>query len=261
MSLAAISYDSPAVLKNFADRKGITFPLLSDSGSKVIRAWGLLNDAVAANTAQFGIPHPGTFILDANGVVTARYFEEDFRERYTSSEILVRQFGLAAGSPQTESETKHLRLTASASLTTVKMGQRIALAIDVTLKPGMHVYAPGVEGYIPIDWAIADSPAIKVFPVSFPASKNLHLQAIDETVPVFEGQFKLVRDITIGADAKVKLALSADGNLIVKGAFRYQACDDRMCYLPQTVPVTWTLRYEALDRERAPTELQRQAPK
>lgn len=43
----------------------------------------------------------------------------------------------------------------------------------------------------------------------------------------------------------------------VQGTFRYQACDDRICYLSQTVPLQWTLRYEPLDYQRVPVELQR----
>jgi peroxiredoxin len=38
LGIAAVSYDSAAVLKNFADRQHITYPLLSDSGSQVIRS-------------------------------------------------------------------------------------------------------------------------------------------------------------------------------------------------------------------------------
>jgi peroxiredoxin len=38
LGLAAISYDSPAILKNFADRRKIAFPLLSDPDSLSIRS-------------------------------------------------------------------------------------------------------------------------------------------------------------------------------------------------------------------------------
>ncbi len=260
LGLAAISYDSPAILKSFAERTNITFPLLSDPDSRIIRAWGILNETVPAASPFYGIPYPGVFILDPSGVVVAKYFEDDYRERYTASEILMRQFGVEPGSKQMQSETKHLRLSTSVSLATVKWGQRIALVVDVDLKPKMHVYAPGVEGYIPIDWSITDSPAFKVHPITYPASRKIHLKAINETVPVYESHLRLVRDITIGPDAKVKPVLTEKGELIINGTFRYQACDDRTCYIPQNIPLTWTLRYEALDRQRAPADLQRKAP-
>ena len=43
LKLAGISYDSDAILKSFADRRNIEFPLLSDPDSNVIRAYDVLN--------------------------------------------------------------------------------------------------------------------------------------------------------------------------------------------------------------------------
>jgi hypothetical protein len=258
LGVAAISYDSAAILKNFATRRGITFPLLSDSGSQVIRRFGILNEEVPPDTPFFGIPYPGTYIVNPQGRVIAKYFEEDFTQRYTASDILVRQFGAAAAAAHTTAETKHLTISASASADVVRSGQRIALTLDLEIKPGMHVYAPGVEGeYIPIAWTMAQTEAVIVHPVTYPPSTKLRLAAIDETVPVYQGRLRLVRDITVGNDKKLKPVLGTGDELTVEGAFRYQACDDRMCYVPQTVPLKWRLHVEAHDRERAPSELQR----
>ena len=41
--MAAISYDSVDILKSFADRKKIEFPMLADTDSKTIRAYEVLN--------------------------------------------------------------------------------------------------------------------------------------------------------------------------------------------------------------------------
>ena len=43
LGLAVISYDSVPILKNFAERKNITYPLISDTDSRIIRAFGILN--------------------------------------------------------------------------------------------------------------------------------------------------------------------------------------------------------------------------
>ena len=57
LKLAAISYDSVEILKSFADRRKIDFPLLSDPDSKAIRAYEVLN---AEGTGQFkGMARPG----------------------------------------------------------------------------------------------------------------------------------------------------------------------------------------------------------
>ena len=258
--MAAISYDSAAVLKNFAGRRHITFPLLSDPDSKIIRAFGILNEEAPKDTFTYGIPHPGTFIVDPQGTVVTKYFEDNYRERDTASQVLVRQFGVRLGLAESRLENSHLKLTTWASTATVSQGQTISLIIDAELKPKMHVYAPGVKGYIPIDWSLAPSKAGSARAPTYPPSKTLHLPAIGETVPVYEGKFRLVREVTIGTEADIKPLLKEGKDLMLEGSFRYQACDDRECYLPQTVPLRWTLHFEPLDRQRVPEEMRRKAP-
>ena len=252
LGVAAISYDSVAVLKSFADRRGITFPLLSDADSKIIRAFGIFNDQSQEGTMQYGIPYPGTYLVDRAGRVTAKYFEDDYTQRFTSADILVSRFGESAGAAHGTVEAKHLRVSASASNARVRSGQRISLVLDVQLAPGLHVYAPGVKSdYIAIDWSIKESTALVVRPASYPTPKLLHLAAINETAPVYEGAFRVVREVTIGRVPA--------GPLEVEGAFRYQACDEKLCYPPETVPVRWRIEVESHDRERAPAELQKKA--
>ena len=75
LSLAGVSYDSVAVLADFSRRRGITFPLLSDPGSATIKRYGILNTTVPeTNQQSYGIPFPGTFMLNTQGVVTSRFF-------------------------------------------------------------------------------------------------------------------------------------------------------------------------------------------
>jgi hypothetical protein len=257
LGLAGVSYDSEDVLRTFADRKGIHFPLLSDPDSKIIRELGILNETVEKTNPTFGIPHPGAFVLDAKGVIVAKYFEDDYRERYTAADLLMHQFGVIPAQAKSDVEGKQLRLTAAASNAMVTVGQRVALTLDIELKPNMHVYAPGVDGYIPIDWTMQESDAGAVHAVSFPKSEMLHLPAIDETVPVFTSRFRLTRDVTIGAADKVKPLADDSGQFTLEGTLRYQACDDRVCYIPQNLPVKWMLQFQDLDRQRVPAELQR----
>lgn len=257
LNVVGVSYDSVEILHNFSERRNIHFTLLSDPESKIIREVGILNEGIPHNNPFFGVPHPVTFILDNKGVIVAKYFEEDYKQRFTAAEILVQRYGLVPETSRTEVEGKQLKAVTSASNSLVRGGQRIALVIDIDLKPGMHVYAPGVEGYIPIEWKIRDSEAWTVHPVTYPASEKLFLKAINETVPVYQGHLRLTRDITIAQEAKLKQVVSQSGSFIVEGTLRYQACNDRQCFIPQELPVKWPLQFEGLDRERVPAELQR----
>jgi hypothetical protein len=257
-AVVALSYDSPAILKHFANRAKITYPLLSDPDSKIIRAFGILNETVPAGNPFHGIPNPGTYLVDRDGKVISKYFEDDYTQRDTASEILVREFGASAGASHTTIETKHLKITSSASASVVKSGQHIVLTLDIELKPKMHVYAPGVqEGYRPIEWILKESAAASTAPPTFPPSATLFLEAINESVPVYREKTRLVRELTIAKDAALKPLLSAAGEFTITGDFKYQACDDRVCYIPATIPLKWTFIVESHDRERAPAELRR----
>ena len=84
--MVAISYDPVKTLRRFAQRRDITFPLLSDEGSRTIDAWGLRNEDVSKRIA--GVPHPGTFLLDGDGIVRAKLFQEGYKKRHSASDIL-----------------------------------------------------------------------------------------------------------------------------------------------------------------------------
>lgn len=257
MEIASLSYDSPELLRNFAGRKGLRYTMLSDPESRTIRAFGILNDNFPKDNPFYGVPFPGMYLIDEHGVVTAKYFEQDHRERYTAASVLVRQFG-EGGAARTVIETPHLRLTASASDTRLSPGGTATLVVELDLKPGMHVYAPGVAGgYIPIDWRSPASTLWLAGPVAYPPSRNLRLEAIHETVPVYENHVRLLRDLTIGQQQELTPALGAGGTLAVEESFRYQACDAKECYPPRSVPLKWVFQVDKLDSQRAPAELQR----
>jgi AhpC/TSA family/Disulphide bond corrector protein DsbC len=256
IAIAAVTYDSAAVLKSFADRRSITYPLLSDEGSRVIKELGILNTNVAADSPAFGVPFPVTYLLNSKGRVKRKYFEEDYRERYTAANILVREFN-ESGNPGQMIDAKHLKLRLTASNPAVHVGSRLMLIMDILLPPKMHVYAPGVVGYRPIAWDMAESKSWVVLPAEFPKAKQLHLKAIGETVPVFEKTVRITRDLVAGQTAELKPAIGPDGAITVEGEFHYQACDDKVCYAPERVPLRWVFPVTALDSVRVPPELRK----
>lgn len=84
--LVAISYDSSEILKRFAAKKSIAYPLLSDTGSKTIDAYGIRNKEATGRTS--GIPYPGTFIVGTDGVIRAKLFLEGYKERASAEAIV-----------------------------------------------------------------------------------------------------------------------------------------------------------------------------
>jgi hypothetical protein len=82
-------------------------------------------------------------------------------------------------------------------------------------------------------------PAAKRHAFEYPKSEMLRLEAIGETVPVYRGRIQIMREITFGQDGVLKPLVTSTGEVILKGSFHYQACDDRKCYLPEDVPLEW----------------------
>ena len=89
IELYAISYDDQKVLSEFASKQNIPFRLLSDVDSSVIRAYGILNEQVTEEAGPiFGIPYPGVYVTDEDGVVVAKFFHDTYKKR-DSPEILI----------------------------------------------------------------------------------------------------------------------------------------------------------------------------
>lgn len=86
--MTAVSYDPVETLRTFADRKKLTYTLVSDTGSKTIDAFGIRNEEVRGNKRMDGIPHPVIFVIGADGVVKAKLYEESYRKRPPSSLVL-----------------------------------------------------------------------------------------------------------------------------------------------------------------------------
>jgi len=249
IGVAALTYDPAETLATFAERVDIGYPLLSDPGSEIIKRFGILNESVPTDHQFYGIPHPGEYWLDADGRVTAKFFEQSHQDRFTAGRTLVRLFDAEAGPSATRIETQHLTATAWASDEEVRGGNRIALVVDLELPEKMHVYAPSVEGYIPIDWQAEDVEGLDYFAVEYPEAQMLRLDAINETVPVYEGSLRLIRDVRLGQPDDLA-HLVENGRVTLRGKLRYQACDDKVCYLPQTIDLEWTLGLESHDRMR-----------
>jgi peroxiredoxin len=79
--VAALSYDSPEILQTFTAKRHIAYTFLSDPKSEVIDLYKLRDPQYAPGSKAYGVPRPIIFILDKNGVIRAKLFEESFKVR------------------------------------------------------------------------------------------------------------------------------------------------------------------------------------
>ena len=262
LGLAVVTYDPTETLAAFAEARGITFPLLSDAGSATIREYGLLNEDMHPDRAPaerrammerfYGVPYPGTFMLDPDGRVTSRFFEAAYQERSTVASIAVRLGDAAAGGAggATRVDTDHLEALVWATDDVVAPGNRLSLVVDVTPKTDMHVYAPGDHAYRVIRLRTTAPDFLRPHEVAYPPSGLYHFEPLDETVAVYEEPFRLVQDVTIPMRPDIAERAAAPGaTLQVDAVLEYQACDHEVCYLPQAAPLRWELSWRPLIRD------------
>ncbi|MCW8875508.1 MAG: peroxiredoxin family protein [Kangiellaceae bacterium] len=86
--VAAISYDSPEVLKQFKDEAGISYTLLADVDSRTVNSYDVVNQKYKPGHRHYGIPYPGVMVIDTNGKLKDKYFYQGYKKRITAEHLL-----------------------------------------------------------------------------------------------------------------------------------------------------------------------------
>lgn len=138
-------------------------------------------------------------------------------------------------------ETPHLRLVTAIDAVATKPGTQHTLRFDVTPHPRIHVYAPGKHDYQVVGITLDQAPWFRASPTKYPPSETYHFVPLNERVEVYSQTFRLERTITVLSTPEARKALENQKTMTVRGKLEYQACDDKVCYAPQTIPVYFTL--------------------
>jgi len=120
---------------------------------------------------------------------------------------------------------------------TVRAGESVTLRVTVSIKPGYHVQAnPVLNPYlIPLLLTVQATPFIRAGEPVYPQAKRMRLLGSDEDLVIYDGTFLLEQPVSVSKD-------SPPGETTLAGSLRYQACDDRRCLTPRTLPVALGLR-------------------
>jgi peroxiredoxin len=278
LGLAAISYDSAAVLADFASRKGITFPLLSDHESVAIRAFGVADRKYSRGAEidvdssgyvpVYGLPYSAVFVLGPDGTVRWRFVSEHEELRFTGSSILERSGGVVVNQGRRPLEAGKLHVDAVASNASAGLGSRLIIGLELRMPPGWHVYAPQVtDGYRAITWQMDSSECSIIGDVAYPEPHWKQMVFSREKLPVYEGTLRLTREYIIkpllrDSEPSVfrlfcRSCLDSASKIHATGTLQFQACDERECFPPQSIPLEWKFDFLAPDRQRVPVKLWR----
>ena len=79
--LIGISYDQPGVQADFITQRGLKYTLLSDPKSEIIDRYNLRDPQYKQGSRAYGVPRPIIFVLDRNGIIKAKLYEETYVKR------------------------------------------------------------------------------------------------------------------------------------------------------------------------------------
>jgi len=236
--LVAISYDSVDTLSAFAEKRGITVPLLSDEGSHVIRELGLLNEHLAEQAAvygltprddQHGVAYPGTFVLDEHGIVLEKYFEQSYRVRPTAR--MVEEYAITATDEIPTSAVRAsndgLEVGAWTDAPTYHPYQQVRVHLNLSMTPDLHVYAaPAPDGYTPLRIHVESLDGLTVGELQLPTPRPFTIEGLDESFVVFEGTVRGMLPLMFTSNL---------GPTLLQIRLDYQACTATTCLPPSYV--------------------------
>ena len=124
-------------------------------------------------------------------------------------------------------------------------GSTHRVALDATLQPqgnGLHVNSnePLEDFLIPTVLTLDPPEGISLEALAWPTPIMLEQQGSDNPLAVFEETFVIGAAFTVASDLNA-------GNYSIPGSLRYQACDERMCYIPTTAPLEFQLTIESTE--------------
>ncbi len=249
LKVYGVSYDPQGALKRFSDKYGLTYDLLSDAGSVVIKRFGILNTVIDLDDPRagpfYGVPFPGTYVVDESGVVTEKFFNRHYATRTSAGTILDKTLGRALvreESPQAAHRDQRAIVTAFLSDKHLKLEVANSLHVRLEMAEGLHAYAePLPKGFYPTTVTVRPSPGVRIGAPIYPPTTPKRFEALDVTLNVYKGVVDIAVPITRTAewgrwpDLPSRFGFPAPQAVALNIVVKYQACSETICYLPQTV--------------------------
>jgi len=232
-------------LSAFSQAYKIQYPALSDQGSKVIRAFGILNTNIPSDHPfMYGIPWPGEYLLAADGTVLDKVFVPSYEFRRTASEVVLRNFGTGEGDNSVSIKTGAFTVTVTLSSDRCFPGQELGVALSIQMNPGWHIYGKPLPEYYRAVALEFSGDLVGRQHMNFPAPQIKFMPALNEILSVYEGSLQASGTLGIRwsppmpAPFLTPLAKTiTPGNHKIVGTLRFQACSETVCEPPDEVSV------------------------
>jgi peroxiredoxin len=249
----AAQFESLARLRGFVKQYGIDYTVLlagepSQLNERVPQADNLnafpttffigRDGLVRSIHAGFPSPASGEFYTEAKDELSReieRLLAEPAPARRTSR-ANARAASDAPRPTASRATSPHINLVAS--IESRNDGTSYDVIVDVTPHAGIHVYAPAAIGYSPVTLTVSPATGVSTGALTYPDPEDYYFKPLDEHVAVYQKPFRISQRVILDRAAIGRLNGMP---LTLSGTLSYQACDDRLCYKPERVPLSWTI--------------------
>ena len=239
------------MLREFSEKHDIGYPLLSDEGSVVIKQLGLYNEHLVQQATvygltprdnQFGVPYPGSFVLDEGGVIVDKRFEQSYRVRPQAADLLESAFGaeIGAAAVSDRASNDELGVTAWLNGAAYRPWQQLRLQLGIQIGQGLHIYGrPIPNGFYALEVDVAPIEGLNLGELSLPEPHPYRVEGLDEQFMAYDGEIRGELPLFINQDS---------GDVTLDITVSYQACTDSECFPPASL----TLRLPLTAEENVP---------
>lgn len=240
----AASYDPVEVLAAFGEEHAIGFPMLGDEGSHMICRLGLLNDipteqasiyGVTFRPEYFGVPHPGTFVINEEGFVIDRWFEQSYRVRSSGAVVVERLLGRVDNSAAVTARAAGTGVAMRAWLSDAvyRPWVETMLYVDIAIEPGLHLCAqPVPNGFQALEVTVSPQAGLFAGAAPMPPGSSFRMVGFDDPFIVYEGRVRV--------DVSLSL-IENKGPAGLGVAVCHQVCDESGCFVPETAVMHLTI--------------------
>jgi len=213
-----------------------------------------LNDQVGREDAFLeGLPYPGVFVTDEEGIVVAKFFHDTYKKRDSPEMLIDAALGrlvLSDDEPSASGGDDNVRITASihGGKGTIRQGILRQLVVRCELAEGIHIYGePVPDGMIPTTLSVSAPAGLAVEDPIFPPTETLRLASMAMELPVWSGTVDIVVPFYPTGELASETRPLDEASVEVEVTVRYQACNDAACFMPETVKLAIQLDLDVID--------------
>jgi hypothetical protein len=202
----------------------------------------VLNTLVRPEDVPFyGVPFPGYFLVNEEGVIVDKIFNRHFANRETVESIVDSSRGrIVPGEREpieTVTEVDGIEITAflRGGGGVLRIGPRRRLVVRFAMPDGLHIYdEPVPDGMVATQIEIEGPEGLRCEAVESPPTEPFGLPGVDAPLEVWGGTVDFVVPLFANTDLVSAVFAGPEPSIEIKVHLRYEACDDTQCFIPRT---------------------------